>query len=118
MTFREQAEQTYREAIETIEVAEKLSFVYHVIPGAIWSYNIAYSELPSLLTELKTLGKYKLWAYYMTGDTLALRYTVQNYDISFTFYITDYENALEQISKGKCKIEEITETSKEVVCTL
>ncbi|MDC1268181.1 hypothetical protein N8Z76_00450 [Gammaproteobacteria bacterium] len=76
----------------------------------------ANMETLHLLRE--TAGVYGLNQYYMAGCNLALDYKFKGFEV--IFYCTDAENALKQVSKGKCEIiaRNTVDTYKTVQCNL
>jgi len=72
-------------------------------------------EVTDRLTPFrKKNGKYKVEAYSMYGsDRLQVHYKFEN-GLSVHFYVKDYEEALQILSGGKCKI--VRETVAPSLC--
>ena len=97
--------------IETVEIVFRnhIHFVY-------------MKNLDEVNTELhklrKTLGAYTLESYHSySGLCLDLNYKFDKYpDVTFQFVCYDAENALDVVSKGKCRLVPQTMEVKKVVC--
>lgn len=59
-------------------------------------------------------GKYEMVHYYMNCGRVTIQYQFK--DFTLQLHCTDNENALDIISKGKCKIVKSTIAEKSIVC--
>ena len=80
--------------------------------GVFMRHNETIDDILSILSGYK----YKLESYYMGWDGLTIQYGIDG--VTYTFFARQAEEALERLSKGKCKI--VTEAKEEthVVCNM
>jgi len=79
--------------------------------------NNTHDENMKILHRLRqSCGNYQLCTYYECMGSLALQYKFKNLWVSF--YSDDAEYALNIVSKGKCRFQEVQRDEKEiqVVC--
>jgi len=110
-----------KEADEQIAILEQLPAgqpVSHLCIDTVFMHNLSYSMCMQHLHELRaSLGNYKLTRYSMSGEALAMTYRFKGFDYDVNYYASDADHALEQVGKGKCRIEEVPQpASRRVVC--
>ena len=95
-------------------IADKISFISR---ADVFTKSLPFSELMDLLTKIRGSTTMTMMHYQENTGCLAINYTSGN-GIGFIFMCSDIENALEKVSGGKCKLEEITGTQTTVVCNI
>ena len=71
-----------------------------------------------MLSILRKNHRFELKNYYMNSGALSLVYEAETFPASVDFFCIDKEYALEKVSGGKCKLQEQTRTSTEVMCNV
>lgn len=67
---------------------------------------------------VEAYGPDKLSHYYASGDTLALEYNHPQAGVSVIYYDPEVERRLQEVSGGRCRIEDEAIITKKVVCEM
>lgn len=116
------AEETYYRKKQMLIIADTINTIVPVgfigDSGDIFMSEVKTYEdyLSSLRAIAKTNYNFDFSSYFYGSSNLCIKYKVRHSGKDLIFLVSDYADALEKISKGKCTIAETTRTKTEVVC--
>lgn len=112
---REQENKRHDECMRVIDLVEEMGLekdTTHCNGSDIYTkHNADLSTALRLFAD--KLGKYKQKSYYVCGG-LAVIYYFEKHDVDVILYVP--LSAIDQVSGGKCTVQERTATEKIVVC--
>ena len=108
-----------RERKNILEMPDVFDSVSHTNCGTVFLEEMKWAEF---VQARRKLSNWTVEGYYMchTGESLAVSVKVEDSDYGYVFFVTDYEYALEQLSDGKCRVEEerVEKVTRNVICDM
>jgi len=120
----EKAKKKFDATVQMIDVAAELidgDGFWFADKDYVTCHPMTYDEIIETITKARRNGaKFELNSYHIGNYSVGLSMsygatTAKGLDANIIFYASDYINALEKISNGKCRIEERQSVPEKVV---